>query len=70
MIVSSIFVDDLHTQADGRNYVTEAHIDSAGGVHHIAYLAEAGADRAALLAVHAARLAESLAAAEFETTVQ
>lgn len=65
-IVSSTYTPDAHTQTDGRRYVSETHTDSTGVVHTLSYLAEPGADYAAILAAHAAQLSESLAAQEYE----
>lgn len=64
-IVSSSHVVG-HAQVDGRRYVTETHVDSAGGVHVREYLAPVGADHAAIAAAYAAELADRLAEAELE----
>lgn len=64
-IVNSTFAVG-HAQADGRRYVTETHVDSAGDVHVREYLAPVGADHAAIAAGYAAALADRLAEAELE----
>ena len=64
-IVNSTFAVG-HSQADGRRYVTEAHTDSAGGVHVREYLAPVGADHAAIASAYAVDLADRLAEAELE----
>lgn len=61
----STYEVEAHTQADGRRYVNETHTDVAGGVHTLTYLADAGADYAAILAEHASQLEGRLADAEF-----
>lgn len=48
-IVSSSFALDVHTQVDGRRYVTETHTLNEGGPIVISYLAEAGTDYQAVL---------------------
>lgn len=64
-ITASTYTLDAHTQVDGRRYVRETHVDSAGGEHVIEYLAEAGADYTAIMNARAVQLAESLAVQEF-----
>lgn len=64
-IVSSSHVVG-HAQVDGRRYVTETHIDSAGGVHVREYLAPVGADHTVIAAAYAAELADRLAEAELD----
>ena len=39
---SSSYTTDGHTQADGRRYVRETHVDDAGVTHTVEYLAPAG----------------------------
>ena len=56
-IVSSSFVVDTHNQIDGRIYVKETHVDSAGGEHIVEYLANVGMDHAAICADRAAQIA-------------
>lgn len=58
---SSTYLADDFTQTDGRRYVHELHTDVAGLVWPNDYLAEAGANYAALLAQHAAALDLQLA---------
>lgn len=68
-IVSSSYVAEAHTQADGRRYVRETHTDSAGEVHVVEYLAPAAwgdAEYAATMNARAAAMAGALAEAEFE----
>lgn len=50
-----------HEQVDGRSYVTERHTDSTGAVHVREYLAEPGADYAAIRDARAAVISEALA---------
>lgn len=67
-IVSSTFSAG-HAQLDGRKYVVEKHTDSVGGVHHVEYLAPAGADYQAIANARAVGIAEALAAQEFQELV-
>lgn len=55
-------------QRDGRAYVTETHIDHLGKPYRFEYLWN-GADRDAILAARAARLAEDLASTEYAARV-
>lgn len=68
-IVSSVYALDGHIQMDGRRYVVESHTDSAGGVHTVEYLAPVGADYQAVANERAVVIADALAAAEFQATV-
>lgn len=63
-IVSSSFVVDTHNQIDGRIYVKETHVDSAGGEHIVEYLANVGMDHAAICADRAAQIDSMPAEAE------
>lgn len=56
----------ISIQADGREYVTEQHIDQFGFAHTVEYLADSGTDRAALLTEHAARLTAQLRQSEMD----
>lgn len=53
-----------HAQMDGRRYVTEAHTDSAGGVHVREYLAPTGANYTTIRNAYAVLLEQWLADAE------
>lgn len=64
-ITSSTYTQDAHQQPDGSVYVYESHTATGGEVFPITYLAAPGADKAALLASHAAALADMLAEREF-----
>jgi hypothetical protein len=55
MIVSST-IARAELQKDGRSYVTELHSDDARGTLRFEYLADAGADHAAILKSRAATL--------------
>lgn len=64
-IVSSVALEDTHTQPNGAKYVIERHTDSAARLHQIGpYLAEVGFDISARLASRAVDLAEQLAEEE------
>jgi|GEM_PF-4736472 hypothetical protein len=63
-IVSSSFVVDTHNQIDGRIYVKETHVDSAGGEHIVEYLANVGMDHAAICTARAEQINAVLAEAE------
>jgi hypothetical protein len=64
-IVSSAIVED-RVQRDGRRSVQERHVDHLGGVQDVFYLAEAGADVAAMLPVRAALMDAQVAQAELD----
>lgn len=68
-IVSSTFILDAHTQADGRKYVQEVHTDSTGTVHTFNYLAQVGENYAAVMAARAVQLEIDLAEREAEEIV-
>ena len=68
-IVSSTYVLDGHTQADGRRYVTEKHADSEGVTHELYYLAEAGADYSAIMLSRVAQIENDLAEQEAATII-
>lgn len=68
MIVSSTYKIG-HNQIDGRHYVSEVHIDQDGVEYPLEYLAEDNADFEAILAAHAASIAQSLADEEFNQTI-
>lgn len=57
-------------QQDGRRYVTEAHVDQFGVHWPYEYLAAIGADYAALLATHAARIASAIERGELNAMLQ
>lgn len=63
-IVSSTFILDAHTQADGRKYVQEVHTDSTGAVHTFNYLAAVGENYTAIMTARAAQLEIDLAERE------
>lgn len=64
-IVSSSYVSDSNAQPGGGRWTTEIHIDGEGVKYTVGpYLWDGIADRDALMAVRAAALSESLAAAE------
>ena len=68
-VVSSTYTADAHTQADGRRYVTERHVDSAGVEHLVMYLAPAewgAAEYQAMMDARVAQIDSQLAAAEFD----
>lgn len=65
-MLSSTYTVDA-PQKDGRSYVREKHTDAANIVRDYNYLANAGADYAALLTAHAALLDAQLASEEFFT---
>lgn len=66
-IASSTFTASV--QADGRSQVHEIHTDLIGVEHTVDYLAAAGTDLDAALAVHAANLGAELAAQEIRANV-
>jgi hypothetical protein len=55
-VITSSEIIEIRPQRDGRNYVTERHVDSVNGELRFVYLAEAGADLQAALAARAAQL--------------
>lgn len=67
-LVASEIREDA-TQRDGRRYIREVHTDHAGREHVVSYLAEADTDAQAVLAVHAATVADSLVESEFQSLV-
>ena len=62
---TSTYTLDAHEQIDGRRYVRERHVEADGTEHVFDYLAAVGTDYDAVLAEHAAQLAQSLADAEY-----
>jgi hypothetical protein len=62
-IVSSVIVIN-ETQTDGSRIVLERHTDNVGLVHEVRYEPAAGVDVNALLAIHAAGVADALVARE------
>lgn len=68
MIVESTIIA-TDTQADGRRYVTESHIDGVGREYRVEYLADADADVAAAMAERAAVIEAESAAAEVELPI-
>lgn len=68
-IVSSSFVVDAHTQADGSRWVKETHVDSEGRIQHSLYKLPAGqgaTEAQARMDGRIAYLNEQLAEAEAE----
>ena len=64
-IVSSVTIIDAHEQSSGGRYVIERHTDDAGGVYQVGpYLAPAGFDTAARLALRATEIDAQLAESE------
>ena len=68
-IVSSEYVLEGHTQADGRRYVNETHTDHLGGLHLVSYLAAVGADYAAIMASRVPGIEERLAEEEADRVI-
>ena len=58
-IISSVIVD-VSPQVDGRAYIHEQHLDSAGIIHELFYLSEPTDDREMILKQHADNLLSQL----------
>jgi len=67
-IVSSVIVAD-NVQVDGRRWIDELHTDNLGLTYGQHYLADAGFDANAALAVHATKLTNDINDAEIERNV-
>lgn len=65
-VVSSSYALEPHTQVDGRRYVTEKHVLSAGEPVVITYLAAVGADYQSIMTQRVQQIDEMLAAEEAE----
>jgi hypothetical protein len=69
-VASNSYVADAHTQADGRRYVTETHVLTAGAPVVVSYLAAVGADYAAIMAARVDQINESLAEQEAQQIIE
>lgn len=67
-IVSSIIVED-RAQAGGRRHVREVHTDHVGAVHHVVYMAEAGANANTALAARVASIEAQIKQAEINANM-
>jgi len=68
-IVSSSFALDPAPEVDGRQYVTETHVDQYGVAITADYLADVGADFNAIMAARAVQLSQSLIDGEIEAVL-
>lgn len=66
-ITQSTWTEDGASQADGRRWVTERHVDDLGRPMTFTYLASDGMDRSAIMAARATRLNADFAAKDAES---
>lgn len=68
-VASSSYVADAHTQVDGRRYVTETHVLTAGEPVVVQYLAPVGSDYAAIMAARVPQINAQLAESEAQQII-
>ena len=68
-VSTSTYVLDNHTQSDGRRYVTETHVLTAGDPVVIMYLAAVGADYDAIMSARADQIDVQLAEQEADEVI-
>lgn len=68
-IVSSVATADAVAQKDGRRHVREVHTDSLGATYEFTYLAEVGADTAAIAAARAPGILPGVQRRELSQTI-